>query len=185
MTDISIDLETLSLSNTARILSIGACEFNRYTGEIGKTFYCSLREPPEEIMKDLHVSKSTTDWWAKQSDQVKGALKLCVEDYYKGLSLFCLFMRSYTPSQTCIWANDPQFDCAILKHSLSLYHIMEPWKFYNERSYRTIKEVGYTLFGIDYASIEEAKVKHHALEDAVYQAKVISKTLKTLKEKAQ
>ncbi len=184
MNDISIDLETLSLSNRARIISIGACQFNRETGQIGKQFYATLEAPLDSIGKRIETSDSTVEWWAKQSPEAKAALDLNRVGYESGLTLFLAFMRNFDTSKVKIWANEPSFDCAILSHSLLAHKKPVPWMFYNERSYRTIKDIGKEIAGIDYAKLEiKNATKHHALEDAIYQAKVIAHTYKLLQER--
>lgn len=184
MKDISIDLETLSLSNRARILSIGACEFNRETGAIGKQFYCTLEPPIDSIGKCIETSDATAEWWDKQSSEAKAALQLNRLGYASGLNSFMIWMRNFNTQAIKVWANEPSFDCAILGHSLQAHKFATPWQFYNERSYRTIKDIGKEIVGIDYANLEiKNATKHHALEDAIYQAKVISYTYKLLQEK--
>lgn len=185
MNDISIDLETLSLSNRARILSIGACQFNRKTGVIGKQFYCTLEPPLDALGKSIITDDATVEWWAKQSPEAKAALELNRVGYASGLTMFLAFMRSFDTSKIKVWANEPSFDCAILSHSLSVHGNPTPWTFYNERSYRTIKDIGKDIAGIDYATIDSItnKTKHHALEDAIYQAKIIAHTYKLLQER--
>lgn len=183
MKDLSIDLETLSLSNTARIISIGACSFDRETGAIGKTFYASLEPPETDKISSLHVSPATIKWWNEQSKEAKTALEFNRLEYESALNAFMLFMRSFDQSKVQVWANEPAFDCTILSHSLTLHKYTTPWKFYNERSYRTIKELGKDLAAIDYSLLKGPKVKHHALEDAIHQAKVIAHTYKLLKDR--
>lgn len=179
--DISIDLETLSTSNRARILSIGACSFNRETGMIGKQFYVTLEPPIDAIGKNIETSDATVEWWSKQSPEAKVALERNRQGYAAGLTAFMFWMRGFDSSKVQVWANDPSFDCAILKHSLGTHGNPAPWTFYNERSYRTIKEIGKKVAGIDYAKLDIVNAyKHHALEDAMYQAKVIAYTYKQL-----
>lgn len=172
MNDIMIDLETLSTSNRARILSIGAVAFDRETGALGKSFYCSLEPPLHSVEKNILVDDATVKWWDKQSDEAKQALSLNRFGYATGLDKFLIFMRHFNTSKIKVWANDPTFDCAILSHSLSAHNFVTPWKFYNERSCRTMKDLSQHFFGDENYGIENNS-KHHALEDAIYQAKLV------------
>lgn len=184
MNDISIDLETLSLSNRARIISIGACSFDRKTGIIGKQLYCTLEPPLDALGKGIITDDATVEWWAKQGPEAKAALDLNRVGYESALTLFLAFMRNFDTSKVKIWANEPAFDCAILSHSLLAHNKPVPWAFYNERSYRTIKDIGKEIANIDYAKLDIVnKTKHHALEDAIYQSKVIAHTYKILQER--
>lgn len=184
MNEIMIDLETLSLSNRARILSIGAVAFDRNTGELGASFYCSLEPPMDAISKCIVTDQSTAEWWERQSPEAKAALNLNRFGYAQALDKLLVFMRQFNQNTVKVWANDPSFDCAIISHSLAAHNLKTPWRFYNERSYRTVKDLGEDLSNIDYKALDIINAtKHNALEDAMYQAKVLCHTYKILKDR--
>jgi hypothetical protein len=63
-----------------------------------------------------------------------------------------------------IWANSPDFDCAILGEAYTRCGIEKPWKFWDTRCCRTI----YDLAGIRKADLPTGK-EHHALHDCYRQ----------------
>ncbi len=174
---IMIDLETLDVANTARILSIGVCSFNALTGAILTTFYVSLGPVNKEHRNKITTSERTKQWWNEQSPEAKAALEINRVSYHEGLKQFNAFMKSFKAQR--IWANDPQFDLAILANSLRQYEISNPWKFYNERSFRTIVDITSALHTGDLRV--QAKIPHHALEDAIAQAITVGNCFKALR----
>lgn len=70
-----------------------------------------------------------------------------------------------------LWSNGADFDIPIM---LSLYQqlsLTPPWKFYNHRCFRTLKE----LHPVRYAAAKKKfsnPTKHNALADAIWQAQV-------------
>ena len=74
--EVMLDLETMSTSSSAAIVSIGAVKFDPH-GKIGdfgdpanaeyKPFYCTV-ELTSCIDAGLHVSGSTIEWWLKQEN---------------------------------------------------------------------------------------------------------------------
>lgn len=184
--DISIDIETLSLTNQALILSVGACVFDINTGKVKNSFYVSFEHKPTLIAR-FDVSQSTVDWWAKQSAEAHLALeknRVDAENALRQLIAWIHQMSRYERSanNNRIWANDPQFDLANLGYAHYVYGQKVPWKFYEERSFRTIVDLAETLSG---KSKDEFRVKpktaHDALSDAIAQAETIAAAFNLLK----
>jgi hypothetical protein len=86
------------------------------------------------------------------------------------------------PPSPLVWANDPQFDVAILKSFFDepywvdhggwmRTHNKWPFSFRAERSYRTLRDLAWPDGGL--TGVEPQKIAHHALHDAIYQAKVV------------
>ncbi len=178
MTDLMIDLETLGKKPGCAILSIGACVFDRKTGDIGKTFYREISIPASEDI-GLLIDASTVEWWHKQSTAARELLQRC--DNYKmhspetAANLFTNWLKSNTSADTNgIWANDPTFDHKILEHMLHQTGNKTPWPFFLERSCRTIVDIGREL-GIDpKKEMPFEGTPHNALDDAIHQAKYVS-----------
>ncbi len=66
--------------------------------------------------------------------------------------------------QIAIWGNGAGFDQPILSAVYRAVGVVQPWKFFNERCYRTLKNL---YPGFPYT---RPKLAHHALEDAKAQA---------------
>jgi hypothetical protein len=59
----------------------------------------------------------------------------------------------------------------MLEHAFETVGIDAPWEFYEERDFRTVKELPFA------ANVARDGVEHDALDDAVYQARVVAQTL--------
>lgn len=172
MNDISIDLETLSTRQDAAILSIGAVEFDRNTGAIGRAFYAEINI--DSAIENGHVSGSTLAWWMSQGEQAKrlfagDSFKFQLDDALNNLAGFI-----GESSKVRVWGNGATFDITLLEHAYSeLGYDAAPWKFWNVRDMRTIVDAASEV-GFDKSSVEFVGTAHHALHDAEHQARVIS-----------
>lgn len=70
MTDIMIDLETLSLHPEAAVISIAAVQFDRKTGKVGTAFEVGVDLLPQ-MLNGSKVDQSTLDWWTAQGTDAK------------------------------------------------------------------------------------------------------------------
>jgi hypothetical protein len=174
VTDISFDLETLSNRFDSAILSIGAAEFNRHTGEIGRTLYVEI--DLNEAIKRGHVEGSTLAWWMQQDDRAKTIFTSRVKEQFgTALGMVSEFVgqAESRDRELCVWGNGSSFDITILEHAFSKDWREIPWKFWNVRDMRTIVDVA-AASGFDKKSIPFEGVCHFAKDDAIHQAKVIS-----------
>lgn len=81
----------------------------------------------------------------------------------------------WAPKDMRPYGNGASFDLSILKAAYDAVGLKAPWKFWDERCYRTIKN--------DYSQIEpdeRAGTHHNALDDAKFQALHAIKIRKTL-----
>jgi exodeoxyribonuclease VIII len=67
-------------------------------------------------------------------------------------------------NNTKVWGNGASFDNAILAHAYGKTRMTLPWKFWNDRCYRTVKALNPQV------AMQESGVAHHALDDARKQA---------------
>ena len=151
--NVVIDLETLGLSPSSVILSIGAVKEN------GDTFYTELDwRDQQECGRAVDVS--TCLWWGGQDK------KLCPLDgtqtLYYALEGLQDFLECEKKEDLYIWARGTDFDIALLNHAFRQEMLEIPWIYKNVRDIRTalaIKE----CMREDYNPI----LKHHALSDAI------------------
>lgn len=168
MQHIMIDLETAGTAVNAPILTVGACFFDPDSGRIGDTFYEAIGWQSAFI--NGRASGDTMKWWMQQSDEARKAViagTLRTEDVLDHFRTFC--RRAANP---IVWGNGATFDISMLEYC---YQKVEdraaPWKFWNVRDCRTIKD----LAGPDFVSkIVREGTHHQALDDAIYQAKWVS-----------
>lgn len=172
MRDLMIDLETLATRPDAAIVTIGACLFDITTGEIGKTFYGKV--DLADAMRHGKVNGDTLKWWLNQGDEARKEL---LGGVYTAKVIFNEFEDFITKNANCnrlrAWGNGSVFDITMMEFNFPRITGMEaPWRFWNVRDCRTIKDVGETA---GYRFTEERSGTHHAaLDDAIYQAKYTS-----------
>lgn len=164
--DIMLDLESLGTTADAVILSVGAVKFNLETGEIDdQGFYRSVSV---ESNLDLgrRISEDTLIWWLKQGPEAQGVYheeKVTIESALTELSDW-IGTDDYNP-----WANGADFDLPMLAHAYTQLKIETPWKFWNNRCFRTYKN----LPGAKAVKVPFSGVKHNALADAYHQAQTV------------
>jgi len=171
---VMIDLETLSTRPTASILSIGAVQFDPYTGEFGEEFYTTvLSESCKQA--GLTIDQDTVNWWCNQGETAQKVLHDCMDSQISStlsealseLSNFIISNKLKYP-----WSCGAGFDLPILTNAYAVTNQKVPWDFWNARCYRTIKALFKAREAEDFIG-----VPHNALDDAKHQAKHLSKIM--------
>lgn len=180
MHDYMIDLETLSTQPDAAILSIGACQFDIETGNIGDTFTRHVAIDDNPLRG--HISADMVKWWLKQDESAR----LAIADSKNLRKLAsCLFdLREFIlcTKQTTIWSNGATFDLVIIRNALDRHGMMTPWKYWHERDTRTVVDVAERITGINTAKAATFNgTKHDALSDAIHQVGYISHAYNLIK----
>lgn len=173
-----IDLETLGLRTDSLILSIGACEFDPMTGDIGAKLELNI-DMQSGIDAGRTIDKEVLDWWMTQPEEARNHAFSGTIPFDGALISF----RGWMPENAYIWGNGPTFDVAKLESAYENMFGVEsyPWKFYNVRCVRTIRDL--TKGVIDRDEVPFDGEKHTALADAIWQAKYVSIMYKTIREK--
>lgn len=173
MTDVMMDLETLSVRPHAAIIIIGAIRFNR--GEIwDKNIDARDLEKLDVFYRrininscvnyGLHIDESTEKWWKGQDPDVqyealqhpdRVTLKTALTEFKEWFG---------SDRRTKIWGNGSGFDCTVLGEAYTRCGVEKPWKFWMERDFRTVMDMA----GL-YASDLPQYIKHHALWDCYRQ----------------
>lgn len=176
-TDVVIDLETGDTNTaTGAVLSIGAVAFNAAHGmppDDAPTFHEAL-DLDDQLRRGRTISASTFTWWLGQSEPARLALASMQDEAMppaEGLAAFVDWLRAHTDlSRVRVWGNGANFDNPMLTSLLATYGVKLPWKFYNDRCYRT----AVAPFKRDApAELAEGLVAHNALHDAIKQARVL------------
>lgn len=169
MQHLMIDLETMGTMNTAPILAIGAVWFEPMTGELGKRFYGAI--DIEDACRFGRPSGGTIKWWMQQDDEARKAAiagTLKASEVFEKFRAFC--MKPEIEMKP--WGNGACFDISMLDYAfLKITNKPAPWKFWNVRDCRTIRDVG---FAVGKFKGERAGTHHQALDDAIYQAQEVS-----------
>lgn len=162
MSHLMLDFETLGTNPNAVVLSLGAVIFD--AKEIKKSHYWTFNIE-EQIKGGRSVSPDTVMWWIGRGDKAKEVFKQCKE---LGISLehfvgeFAQFLSQEVDLK--VWGNAATFDVTIIEDILELMGQPLPWKYFNQRCYRTAK-----LY-FDHKIAFEG-TQHNALDDAKFQAK--------------
>lgn len=189
---IMLDLETLGTGKDACIASIGACLFDPDTGYVPNPgnmegvegLYCFHEIIDLEGSSNIGtIDPGTVMWWMRQSDAARESLfgeGVVRTDLGHALSAFSGWLQTngLNPSnrrEWCLWANDPDFDVAILISAFVRHGIAFPLPYNSSRSMRTMRHLSqrYEL-EIDQASVPANVLQHNALADAIYQAWVVN-----------
>ena len=165
-----IDLETLGTAANAPVIAIGAVFFDPNTGTLGDTFDAAI--DVEDAMRYGVMSGSTFKWWLGQSDAARQKVVRGRERAEDVFSRFGSFAVKHGDNVQP-WGNGASFDIAILDHAFPrILNKPAPWKFWNVRDVRTVKELATGIVRFD--DKMKQGVAHTALDDAVHQAKWVS-----------
>lgn len=166
MQNIMLDLETMSTSANAAIVSIGAVKFNH--SEITDKFYTTI-DLQSCIKKGFEIDGNTIKWWMKQSDDARK------EIYNKGVEIKDAlrdFRKWIGKENIQIWGNGADFDNTILTNAFCKYGLILPWPYHSNRCFRTIK------YSFETIKIADVGTAHKAVDDAEYQAKYLMALVK-------
>lgn len=174
--DISIDCETLGLNVDAAIVSIGAVIFDRTTGKQRGTYYVEI--DGDSAIRGRSVTFSTIAWWIKQGGLAKQVFNESNQKQNLPTALmdFAAWCRNAGQGVPRVWFNGPCEDGAWLKdaYTRNCVGLQPAWGHINVRDMRTIVELAQELAGFEWTQVPQVGTSHNALDDAIYQANVIS-----------
>lgn len=176
MKNIMVDLETLGTSARAPIVSIGAVVFDDETGELGNEFYVAI-DIESALEHGDPVDPATLKWWMRQSDEARMAVISGTATPWDAMNSFFQYVKAEDPTgEIQVWGNGAAFDNVILAELFREYWGCVPWKFWNDRCYRTLKnlrpDIPFTRVG----------THHNVLDDAKSQALHAVQLLKAIKQ---
>lgn len=184
---IMIDLETLGTSNDALIWGLGAVVFNPdghypdiLAGDyLGERFYVNIDIKSSLEYKGV-IDADTLTWWLDpQRNAAREQLLVNPIDVGSALETFSMWLdhqayRIEQPDDIVMWGNGATFDNVILRRAYERLGLEVPWKFYNDRCYRTIKSLAPDI------KLERVGTYHNAVDDAVSQAEHLVRIVKSL-----
>ncbi|WP_394131944.1 3'-5' exonuclease [Marinobacter nauticus] len=172
-TDAMADIETLDTRPSAVVISIGVVLFNRREPKV-KMKELNLKFGKkefrdEQIMMGRTVDKETVAWWKGQEPDAKRIFKQAnvtsMEDALNKLTAFL----TQGDTNYLIWGNGSDFDNTIITSLYESFGMQAPWKFWNNRCFRTFKgEHGHITRPPEFQG-----VKHDAVDDARQQARYL------------
>ncbi len=165
MLNIMLDLETLGTGPGCVPLSIGAIAFDPVHG-LGRHFYEVVSTRSCVDRYKLRKDASTLKWWDGQDSEARKVLQEAEESKLglgAALQAFAKFCDHFDRSKLCIWGNGSDFDNAIMAYCYHVTDLPLPWRFYNNRCFRTLRNL--------HGGKPGRAVKHNALTDATDQAR--------------
>lgn len=169
MSEVMLDIETLSTRANAAILSIGAIRFSR-DGPLKRlseleTFSVKIDVETCKAI-GLHVDPKTEEWWGTQDEKIREEAFGGKVPIKEALTTFKRWFEGNgrTPKCDIVWANGDDFDCTIMTEAYHACGIPVPWKFWNTRDCRT----AYDLGGVSLSDYKGGK-QHSAVYDCYYQ----------------
>lgn len=136
MIDLTVDLETCSLSPTAAVMSLGAVAWKRYgkespffdegDGVLRNSTFSAHVDLRSMFINGFAFDNSTAEWWSKQSDEAKAALlgndsdeapcqpiDVVVNDFFGWIAYI---KKKLGDDELCLWAQGTDFDVAVLRY---------------------------------------------------------------------
>lgn len=154
----SLDLETLGTRPGDTILSVGACLFDHERG-IYSEMHLTINQESSRAA-GLRAQKSTLAWWQEQSAEAKAAAFKGEFSLETALQMF----RMWLPEDTLVYGNGANFDNNLLAAAYRAMKQEPPWKYWDDRCYRTIAAMFMKT------RTERVGTYHNALDDAKTQA---------------
>lgn len=172
MSNTMIDVETAGTGSNAAILTIGAVKFSGKG--LGEEFY-RVVDIDSCLKAGLVIEAKTFMWWLQQSEEARKALYKEPDSLFNCLKDFNKFIGD--PDTAKVWGNGSDFDNVIMLNAYKAINLTPPWKFYNSRCYRTVKN----LLGAN-IPFERVGTYHNALDDAKSQANHLVKIMAALQK---
>jgi DNA polymerase III alpha subunit (gram-positive type) len=157
-TQIMLDLETLGNTPGSVIVSLGACTFSN--GKIVDEFYERINAGSCAAL-GLHLDASTVVGWMGQNDHARAEIQKPGGQLRAVLSKFSAWASD---PNACVWGNGATFDNVLLSVAYTHAGLTRPWKYSNDRCYRTVKAL------YPETKIDRIGTFHNAIDDAKSQA---------------
>ena len=166
LTNVMVDIETVSTAYNAGILTIGAVPFG--CKSILEPFYekCSIASILN-YSSIFDVDSKTLEWWDKQTHSTREEAFSGTQSIGVMLDNFYRYIKTL-PGEVMVWGNSSDFDNVILANAFAEVGSDIPWKYSNNRCFRTLKN----LFPETVVPVPPFEgYAHNALADAKHQAK--------------
>ena len=156
MNEVMLDLETMGTGSNAAIIAIGAVRFDTGTQETTDEFY-EVVDLQSCVDFGLEIDPSTVMWWMRQSDEARKEFERRGEP----LHVVLLNFEAWLGEDAVVWGNGAAFDNTILANAYRKCAIKQPWMFWDDRCYRTMKclypEVPFVRLGDHHNAVDDAR----------------------------
>lgn len=171
MREVMLDFEAFGNGPDACVVQIGACYFDRDTGEIGETSSINV-DAQSGVARGAKIDASTVYWWLSQSAEAIKTIKDNAVDVEEAFNRLNYFLKD----ADTIWSH-ATFDFVILQETLKRLNIKPRYSYRAARDIRTLMD----LSGISPKNFTHDGIAHNGLDDCVYQVKYTVAALKALK----
>lgn len=166
MKHVMLDVETLGTSADACIISIGAVKFELDSSAMDDAgFYASI-SVESNLLAGRRIQESTLLWWLNQDKAAQAVFHESKQTLQGALADLADW---FGDGEHMVWSNGADFDLPMVSHAYTSCGMDVPWPFWRSRCFRTYAH----LPGAKSVTVPFHGVKHNALADAVYQAKVV------------
>lgn len=157
MNNIMLDIETMGTGSNAAIVAIGAVRFDK-NGISDK--FDKVVNLTSSLFAGFDIDKETVDWWRNQGIKTQKRLLRRSVSISRVLSEF----SDWIGKDAIVWGNGSDFDNVIVASAFKKFDMPVPWKFWNNRCYRSIKALNPDI------EFERVGLHHNAVDDAESQA---------------
>lgn len=180
--DLMIDLETMDSAPTAAVIAVGAAFFDLKTRAIGPTFSRTIHLA-SSVKHGGTMDPGTVLWWLRQGDEARKAVAYGGEPIELVMGDFIAWCAEHCrPEDLRPWGNGASFDITIIESAIKRLGLMPPWKFWNIRCFRTVKNM---YPQVEYDPGEKGEGAHNALTDALFQVEHLFKIGRHIKGEVQ
>lgn len=190
-----LDLETLGNGHNGAIVTLGIIAFDPAQGKVAEEgFY---RRIELDCAHFGVVEESNRSWWDNQGSAERDEA-LGGGNGVRGIDSRCPLMEALRDLDLWLeyggvdlgkdgpwrlWAKPPEFDCRLLREAYERCGLEFPFHFRATRDMRTLIEVAKSL-GIDHdGSVVRTSMRHSALEDARWQARVVCNVYQLMRKR--
>ncbi len=169
-----LDFETFGNGKNALVCQIGACFFNRNTGEIGETFkrnVCAI----SAAKSGGEFDASTVYWWLSQSPAA--IVNITSKPRTDIVNAFIELNKFLGPAKA-IWSH-ATFDFVILQATLKRLNIPQSFRYNVARDIRTLMDLANNVHA---KNMIRAGIHHDALDDCKFQVAYVVAALNSIKK---
>lgn len=164
---VMLDIETWGKRAGCALRSVGAVMFDPRSDHLGPTFYANVLER-EQQEYGLHMDAETERWWSEQSQEAQAPLLVEQRPLSHVIADFNEWYHARHPE--AIWSHGAAFDLPIYEAAAHACGRQAPWGYRDARDTRTLFEL---VGGLRHDAIPFEGTKHHALDDARHQARLV------------
>jgi exodeoxyribonuclease VIII len=155
-----VDMETLAVSPSAVVLSLGAVHFDPYSTGYGDSIYFRIDLDDQDTL-GREVDPKTIDWWSKQDPAIMEEA-FSLDNRIPLVDAIDQFHR-FAWGCSAFWSHGATFDLVILENIYRQLNKPLPWNYWQLKDTRTLFDLGHD------PEMPQGS-KHDALQDAIRQA---------------